>query len=102
MTGRFNTMAKILLFCITAGCAGCVSTENKDAPLSHALAKAVHEQRISTMYMNNIIQEYSEIDVSDPDKGQRYANAVIAAIDRGGDSTKLDEVRRKFKDNGMP
>jgi hypothetical protein len=74
----------------------CISTETKDGPLSKALAKAANEKRISTAKVNQIIQEYTAIDVRDPKVGQRYVNDIVKAVDAGTDSVGIDAIRKRY------
>jgi hypothetical protein len=86
----------LLIIISTVFMLGCISTETKDGPLSRTLAQAANEKRISGSKVNEIIQEYTAIDVKDPKIGQRYVNDIVKVVGAGGDSTEIDAVRKKY------
>jgi hypothetical protein len=76
--------------------ASCADRDRTSDELSQALAKASINSKISAEKVSQILQEYVEIESADPATAKTYANRIVAIINLGGDSTKIDAARGQF------
>ena len=79
------------LVCFLA--AACVS--EGESSLTKALSGAVKDQKISTQKMEYILAEYEKLRDEDKKVARDYAEAVINAIEMGGDSSHIDVARKQ-------
>lgn len=69
-----------------------------ESELSKALSTAVKEKKLSAKKKEYILDEYDRLRDEDRTKAREYSEAVVNAVEMGGDSTHIDVARRQVID----
>jgi hypothetical protein len=74
-----------------------VSCSAKHDPISPVLTKAIVGGKISSNKSSKIIQEYIELQSRDEEAAKSYLYQLEFIVERGGDSTEIDVMRKQFR-----